>query len=111
MARRLAPRRNPFGRAAAGTNRLAATSSNDRDTFARPSEECPLNIEFLPQALIDVTAAVRDDRGEQAGLGMAAVVPAGISGDRVPADAADVGAPAHRVAHLVGHIMEPRRLG
>src|SRR5438270_12941034 len=66
------------------------------------SEQLALNVELSTQSLVDVTGAVRDDGRQKAGLGVARIVPARISGDRVPADAANIGALAHCVPHPVG---------
>src|SRR5688572_30510846 len=53
--------------------------------------------------------AVRANRRQQSDLAMPAIVPAGIGGDRVEADAADVGAAPMRLLDLDGNVMQQYR--
>src|SRR5438105_15769737 len=113
MERRLAALRDSVRRAETGAGYLGSVSSSgDRRASARlpPREKLPLHLEFREQPLVDMASAVRHHRRQQPRLGVARIVPAWISGNRVPAEAADIGAAVHRIAHLVADIVKPRRL-
>ena len=72
-------------------------------------EQGALVLQLLDQRLEQTPLAAGDRGGEQAHLRVAGVVPARIGGHRVEADAVDLAAARHGLAHLGADVVHPRR--
>jgi hypothetical protein len=70
-------------------------------------EQSALPLKLLRHRLVDSAPAVSVRRSEQPHLRVTGIVPAGISSDRIDAEAIDPHAALHRLAHFAADIMEP----
>ena len=70
-------------------------------------EQLALKLEFGKEAFVDVPAAVSNHRRKETCLGVTRIVPTGVGRDRIPADAAEIGAAPDGLPDLVADVVKP----